>query len=76
MDHLPPKTNNPSCLWSALLSLAFDDLFTSPAGCTNYTPNAQYKSVSIGASTVDGTTADKLCDNQVALVSLTFVGLM
>lgn len=65
-----------SCLWSGLLSLAFDDLFTSPAGCTSYTPNAQYRQTAVGNANVDGTLADRLCDRQAALVSLVFVGLM
>lgn len=65
-----------SCLWSGLLSLSFDDLFTSPAGCTSYTPNGSYRNVPIGSAAVNGSIADQLCDNQTALVSMVFVGLM
>ncbi|SGY80003.1 BQ5605_C008g05280 [Microbotryum silenes-dioicae] len=66
------------CLWSALLSLAFDDLFTSSLECTSFTPYARYNESpsSIGLSSVNGTVADSICQQQMAQVVLIFLSVM
>lgn len=63
------------CLWSAILSLSFDDLFTSALECTDYTPYAEYNTPPLVAGSADraGTLADKVCGQQVAIVVFVFV---
>ncbi|KAM0788733.1 hypothetical protein ACM66B_002825 [Microbotryomycetes sp. NB124-2] len=64
------------CLWSSVLSLAFDDLFTSALECTAYTPYAQYNEAPTnvtGTAQMEGTLADKVCAQQSAVVAFVFV---
>ncbi|KAM0745771.1 hypothetical protein T439DRAFT_318905 [Meredithblackwellia eburnea MCA 4105] len=67
-------------LFSSTLSLCFDDLFTSSLECTSWTPYKQFVVPPLsqaGSSQVEGTLADQLCNQQVALVVFVFssVGL-
>ncbi|KAI5476003.1 putative membrane protein [Pseudohyphozyma bogoriensis] len=66
------------CFYSSILSLAFDDLFTSSLECTSWTPYSQFSSppISAGSSKVEGTLADKICGQQVALVTLLFLSVI
>ncbi|KAL8290094.1 hypothetical protein RQP46_003033 [Phenoliferia psychrophenolica] len=66
------------CLFSSMLSLSFDDLFTSPLECTNYTPYARFSlpPATAGSSGVEGTLADKICNQQIALVAFTFLSMI
>ena len=63
-------------LFSAILSLAFDNLFNSPLGCTS-SASQRFSSIpaSLGSSMVEDTFADSLCGRQTALVTLVFVSL-
>lgn len=65
------------CLWSSILSLAFDDLFTSPLECTSWTPYARYNTPppSVGSGDVEGSLADSICGQQIALVTLVFLSV-
>jgi len=62
------------CLYSAILSLAFDDLFTSSLQCTSYTPYARYNDAPAITQTadVDGSLADSICAQQAAQVAFIF----
>lgn len=66
------------CLFSAILSLSFDDLFTSALECTAYTPYARYNEPppNVGNSSVEGTLADSMCGQQVAIVVLVFLSVI
>jgi hypothetical protein len=48
------------CLYSAVLSLSFDDLFTSSLNCTAWTPYSQFNETPAitGTANVEGTLAD------------------
>ena len=59
-----------------MLAISFDDLFTSVAGCTSFTPNAQYNAMALGANGPKGNVATVLCTYQSAQISVVFVGLM
>lgn len=67
------------CLYSSILSLSFDDLFTSSLECTTYTPYARWnvRPPAVGDSQIEGTLADSICSQQIALVVFVFssVGL-
>ncbi|KAK4056561.1 hypothetical protein OIO90_002409 [Microbotryomycetes sp. JL221] len=67
------------CLWSSILSLAFDDLFTSALECTAYTPYAEYNEIPAnvtGYASQQGTFADHVCAAQSAVVALVFVQVL
>ncbi|GAA5889855.1 hypothetical protein JCM8208_001148 [Rhodotorula glutinis] len=59
------------CLYSAILSLAFDDLFTSSLQCTSYTPYARYNDApaATGTADIEGSLADSICAQQIAQVT-------
>ncbi|KAK4055726.1 hypothetical protein OIV83_000272 [Microbotryomycetes sp. JL201] len=64
------------CLWSSVLSLSFDDLFTSALECTAYTPYAQYNEPPTnvtGTAQMEGSLADKVCAQQSAVVAFVFI---
>lgn len=63
------------CMWSATLSLSFDDLFTSSLACTAYTPYAKYNERS-GELDIDPERQDIMCRYQRALVSFVFVSVL
>lgn len=66
------------CLWSSILSLAMDDLFTSSLECTPFTPYARYNisPANVGSSAVEGTLADSICGQQVAQVVFVFLSVV
>ncbi|GAA5916978.1 hypothetical protein JCM6882_005077 [Rhodosporidiobolus microsporus] len=67
------------CLYSAVLSLAFDDLFTSPLKCTDWTPYAQYSNAAptaTGTADVEGSLGDSICSQQTAQVVFIFLSVV
>jgi hypothetical protein len=68
------------CMWSASLSLTFDNFFTSRLGCAptwttrwwNHLPSPPPLT---GQGQLEGGTADHICDAQLALICLVFFGL-
>ncbi|BGP47111.1 hypothetical protein JCM10450v2_002963 [Rhodotorula kratochvilovae] len=66
------------CLYSAILSLAFDDLFTSSLQCTSYTPYARYNAAPDVTQTanVEGSLADSICSQQIAQVVFIFCSVV
>lgn len=66
------------CLYSAILSIVFDDLFTSSLECTSFTPYARYnKPPPITATAnVDGSLADSMCNQQIAQVAFIFCSVL
>ncbi|GAA5821927.1 hypothetical protein JCM11251_004782 [Rhodosporidiobolus azoricus] len=67
------------CLYSAVLSLAFDDLFTSPLKCTDWTPYARYNEpapAATGTADVAGSLADSICSQQIAQVTFIFLSVV
>ncbi|GAA5868197.1 hypothetical protein JCM8547_003373 [Rhodosporidiobolus lusitaniae] len=66
------------CLYSAVLSLAFDDLFTSSLKCTNWTPYSRYNEppAATGTADVEGTLANSICSQQIAQVVFLFVSVV
>lgn len=66
------------CLFSSILSLSMDDLFTSALECTAYTPYARYNDPPpvVGNSSVDGTLAKSMCNQQIAIVVVVFLSVI
>lgn len=66
------------CLYSAVLSLSFDDLFTSSLQCTAWTPYSQFtKTPAVtGKAGIEGTLADSICSQQIAQVVFIFVSVI
>ncbi|BGP14995.1 hypothetical protein JCM10213_007202 [Rhodosporidiobolus nylandii] len=66
------------CLYSAILSLAFDDLFTSSLECTNWTPYSRYSNppAQTGTADVEGSLADSICAQQSAQVAFIFASVL
>ncbi|GAA5987158.1 hypothetical protein JCM10908_001054 [Rhodotorula pacifica] len=67
------------CLYSAILSLAFGDLFTSSLECTSWTPYRRYNlppPTTVGNAAVDGTVADSICQQQIAQVVIVFLSVI
>lgn len=67
------------CLYSAILSLVFGDLFTSSLECTSWTPYRRYNlppPSTVGNSDVDGTVADSICQEQIAQSVLIFLAVV
>jgi hypothetical protein len=69
------------CMWSATLSLTFDNFFTSRLGCAptwttrwwnHLPPLVQIEGQGLG----EGGPADHICDEQLALICLVFFGLV
>lgn len=66
------------CMWSAALSLCFDNYFTSLVPCTSEHATAWYNDLPRPASnlpSLDQHIGDGICDTQVALICLVGVGL-
>lgn len=63
------------CLFSAILSLSFDDLFTSALECTAYTPYARYNEPP-SLDAVSSSLADSMCGQQIAIVILVFLSVI
>jgi hypothetical protein len=68
------------CAWSAALSLSFDDFFTSLIPCASPSFISWYNRLPRPASPLpdlkEGSVGDQLCDSQLALICLVFVGLI
>lgn len=68
------------CMWSAELSLAFDNYFTTRLGCSPAWTTRWWDGESapqpIEDGRYDGGPADQLCDEQLALICLVFFGLI
>ncbi|GAA5971940.1 hypothetical protein JCM11641_001578 [Rhodosporidiobolus odoratus] len=66
------------CLYSAVLSLAFDDLFTSSLQCTDWTPYSRYNQTppQTGTADVEGSLADSICAQQMAQVAFIFASVL
>lgn len=70
------------CAWSAALSLCFDNYFTSNIPCTSPSMTSWYNQIPRPPSPLpdlgrhEGGVADQICDDQVALICLVFVGLI
>jgi hypothetical protein len=68
------------CLWSAALSLCFDNFFTSPIPCASPSAISWYSNIPrspspFGAAN-ESTTGESLCDLQLALIVLAGIGLL
>ena len=69
-------------MWSAALSLCFDNFFTSPIGCAPESATSWYNEIprtmpdnpNLGRG--EGQPGDYLCDSQVVLICLVFLGLI
>jgi len=67
------------CAWSAALSLCFDNFFTSSIPCAPWSRISWYNELPRPPSnlpTFEGSTGDHICDSQLALICLVFVGLL
>ncbi|KJA29243.1 hypothetical protein HYPSUDRAFT_32641 [Hypholoma sublateritium FD-334 SS-4] len=67
------------CLWSAALSLCFDNFFTSLIPCTSESATAWYNQIPRpqgDVPTLEGSTGDQLCDEQLSLICLVGIGLI
>lgn len=66
------------CLYSAVLSLAFNDLFTSSLECTNYTPYERYNTPppSLDQNGVSRGLSRTICRQQIAQVSFIFCSVV
>ncbi|GAA6009082.1 phospholipase D regulator [Rhodotorula paludigena] len=66
------------CLYSAVLSLAFNDLFTSSLECTNYTPYERYNTPppSLDENGVSRGLSRTICRQQIAQVSFIFCSVV
>lgn len=69
------------CMWSACLSLTFDNFFTSRLGCapewtTRWWNHLEPLSQIEGQGLGEGGPADQICDDQLALICLVFFGLV
>lgn len=71
------------CAWSAALSLCFDNFFTSLIPCAPAKSISWYSQIprpttpsidNLGRG--EGQPGDKICDDQIALIALVFVGLV
>ncbi|KZV93515.1 hypothetical protein EXIGLDRAFT_612872 [Exidia glandulosa HHB12029] len=69
------------CIWSGSFSVAVDNYFTSPLLCTPANLNAWWNHLPpqgtpiVGTGRHEGGVADLICDDQLAIVFLEFVGL-
>lgn len=67
------------CMWSAALSLCFDNFFTSLIPCSNSSQISWYSQLPRPQSPIEANldeVKDELCDDQLALICLTGVGLL
>ncbi|EJD03839.1 uncharacterized protein FOMMEDRAFT_121107 [Fomitiporia mediterranea MF3/22] len=70
------------CLWSAALSLCFDNFFTSVIGCAPSSSTSWYNEIprttpdNPNLGRTEGLPGDYICDSQVALICLVFLGLI
>ncbi|KAJ8084134.1 hypothetical protein AAF712_001006 [Marasmius tenuissimus] len=67
------------CAWSAALSLSFDNFFTSLIPCAAPSATRWYNELERPRSnlpTFEGSIGDQLCDDQLSLIGLVFVGLL
>ncbi|KAI5124623.1 hypothetical protein M0805_004233 [Coniferiporia weirii] len=70
------------CAWSAALSLCFDNFFTSVIGCASPSSISWYNEIPRPTPDVpnlgrgEGEPGDYICDHQVALICLVFLGLI
>lgn len=70
------------CAWASALSLCFDNFFTSVIGCAppsatswyNQLPRIKPDNPSLGRG--DGLPGDYICDRQITLICLVFLGLI
>jgi hypothetical protein len=65
-------------MWSASLSLCFDNYFTSPLRCAPEQATFWWNRIERTAQipTGEGSIGDKICDDQVALICLVFAGVV
>ncbi|TDL28379.1 hypothetical protein BD410DRAFT_780881 [Rickenella mellea] len=70
------------CVWSAALSLSFDNFFTSIIGCASPSSISWYNQIPRPLPNLpdlgrhEGGVADRICDDQLALICLVAVGLV
>lgn len=69
------------CLWSAALSLTFDNYFTSGLRCAPLSSTRWWDQLPsppnpLGGVNVEGSLSDNLCDHTLALIVLIFFGLI
>lgn len=67
------------CMWSAALSLCFDNFFTSLIPCAHSSQISWYSQLPRPQSPIEANldeVKDELCDDQLALICLTGVGLL
>ncbi|KAL6310068.1 hypothetical protein BKA93DRAFT_843306 [Sparassis latifolia] len=68
------------CAWSAALALCFDNFFTSLIPCASPSSTSWYNQLPRptipGLSSIEEGPGDTICDDQVALICLSGVGLM
>lgn len=68
------------CMWSANLSLAFDNFFTSRLDCTPSWTTRWWNQLPLPETLDEGRNeggpADRICDEQLALICLVFFGLV
>ncbi|KAF9481435.1 hypothetical protein BDN70DRAFT_876422 [Pholiota conissans] len=68
------------CLWSAALSLCFDNFFTSLIPCASASATAWYNQIprplQDGLTGVEGSLGDHICDEQLSLICLVGIGLI
>ena len=70
------------CMWSAAVSLCFDNFFTSIVPCASHNSIAWYSSIPRPTSPFgdlgrhEGGVGDALCDDQLALICLVGIGLL
>ncbi|KAF9015236.1 hypothetical protein BDQ17DRAFT_1340717 [Cyathus striatus] len=67
------------CAWSAALSLCCDNFFTSLIPCAPASSTSWYNELprpSNGLPSFEGSVGDHICDDQLALIGLVFVGLI
>ena len=65
-------------MWSASLSLCFDNYFTSPLGCVPAGSTLWWNRIERTAviPTGEGTAGEAICDDQVALICVVFAGVV
>ncbi|KIY45475.1 hypothetical protein FISHEDRAFT_67031 [Fistulina hepatica ATCC 64428] len=67
------------CLWSSSLSLCFDNWFTTTIPCTSVSSTRWYSELPPPNNTIpsfEGSDGDRICDDQLALALLVFVGVL
>ncbi len=70
------------CAWSAALALCFDNYFTSVIGCAPRSASSWYNQLPRPVPPVpnlgrgEGEPGDYICDHQVVLIALVFIGLI